>query len=217
MVPVMAAKRLLEVESKFLFNPCLVAVLRSNRGNPAFKRLEALSTHTFTDTYYDHHNILSKNGIWLRERTTEASMMLEAKVRISGDVSRSTFDETTNREEITAIIRPHLPEFSTKKKSFGLDLLAEFTTTREEFLVDNKFAVVLDDTDFGHSVGEVELMAEDEEKAHREIDQFIARYPWFFMMGKAEGKLGAYFKAKGTAFSASGNDNHHTKPVVEDD
>ncbi|KAL8850845.1 MAG: hypothetical protein Q9221_004259 [Calogaya cf. arnoldii] len=213
----MAAKRLLEVESKFLFNPSLVAVLRSNGGNPAFKRLEALNTHTFTDTYYDHRDILSKNGIWLRERTTEASMMLEAKVRISGDFSRSTFDETTDWEEITAIIRPHLPGFSTKEKTFGLDLLAAFTTTREQFLVDDKFAVVLDHTDFGHSVGEVELMAEDEEKAHGEIDHFMAQYPWFFMRGKAEGKLEAYFRAIATAFSASGNDNHHTKPVVEDD
>ncbi|KAI4273026.1 MAG: hypothetical protein L6R38_006453 [Xanthoria sp. 2 TBL-2021] len=197
----MAAKRLLEVESKFLFNPSLVAVLQSNGGNPAFKRLEALKTHTFTDTYYDHRDILSKNGIWLRQRTTDASMMLEAKVRISGDFSRSTFDEITDWKDITAAIRPHLPEFSTKKKGFGLDLLAEYTTTRREFRADDKFAVVLDYIDFGHSVGEVELMSEDEKEAHREIDRFMARYPWFFMKGKAEGKLEAYFRVKSTDHS----------------
>ncbi|KAI4276620.1 MAG: hypothetical protein LQ337_002351 [Flavoplaca oasis] len=197
----MAAKRLLEVESKFLFNPSLVTVLQSNKGSPAFRRLEALNTHTFTDTYYDHHDMLSKNGIWLRQRTTDASMMLEAKMRISGDFARSTFDEITDWKEIAAVIRQHLPGFCTRKKDFGLDQLAEFTTTRREFLADEKFAVVLDHTDFGHAVGEVELMAEDEEKAHREIDDFMARYPWFFLKGKVEGKLEAYFRVKATSIS----------------
>ncbi|KAL8911504.1 MAG: hypothetical protein Q9172_007665 [Xanthocarpia lactea] len=198
----MAAKRLLEVESKFLFNPSLVATLQSNRGNPAFKRLEALSTHSFTDTYYDHHDILSRNGIWLRQRTTSASLILEAKVRVSGDFSRSTFDEIIDHNDIADVIRPHLPQFDTKKKNLGLDRLAKFTTTRQEVRADDKFAVVLDYTDFGHSVGEVELMAEDEAEAHRQIDLFMARYPWFFIKGKAEGKLEAYFKAKATSISA---------------
>lgn len=201
----MAARRLLEVESKFLFHPSLVATLQSNRGHPAFKRLEALATHTFTDTYYDRRDTLSKNGIWLRQRTTEALMMVEAKVRISGDFSRSTFDEITDWQHITAIIRPHLPEFSTQKKGFGLDLLAEFTTTRQEFRADDQFAVVLDHTDFGHSVGEVELMAEDEKEAHGAIDQFMARYAWFFLKGKAEGKLEAYFRAQSTGHSTGGS------------
>ncbi|KAI4248691.1 MAG: hypothetical protein L6R42_009185, partial [Xanthoria sp. 1 TBL-2021] len=160
------------------------------------------------------------NGIWLRRRTTDASMMLEAKVRISGDFSRSTFDEITDWKDITAVIRPHLPEFSTKKKGLGLDLLAEFTTTRQEFRADDKFAVVLDYTDFGHSVGEVELMAEDEKEAHREIDHFMARYPWFFMKGKAEGKLEAYFRVKISQIPdgqvqapAPGNPNAQGPPV----
>ena len=128
-------------------------------------------------------------------------MMLEAKVRISGDFARSTFDEITDWTEIAAVIRRHLPGFCTRKKDFGLDQLAEFTTTRQEFLADEKFAVVLDHTDFGHAVGEVELMAEDEEEAHREIDDFMARYPWFFLKGKAEGKLEAYFGVRATTIS----------------
>ncbi|KAL8768575.1 MAG: hypothetical protein Q9209_005260 [Squamulea sp. 1 TL-2023] len=190
----MAAKRLLEVESKFLFNPSLVATLRSNKGCPAFKQLEDLGTRSFTDAYYDHRDILSKNGIWLRQRTTSGFELLEAKVRISGDFSRSTFDEIIDHKKITDAIRPHLPQFNTGRKNFGLDLLAKYTTTRQNFRADDKFAVVLDYTDFGHSVGEVELMMEDEAEAHRDIDRFMARYPWFFMKGKAEGKLEAYLR-----------------------
>ncbi|KAL8784927.1 MAG: hypothetical protein Q9213_003669 [Squamulea squamosa] len=190
----MAAKRLLEVESKFLFNPSLVATFQSNKGCPAFKRLEALGTHSFIDTYYDHRDILSKNGIWLRQRTSSGFELLEAKVRISGNFSRSTFDEIIDHKQITDTIRPHLPQFNMKKQNLGLHLLAKYTTTRQEFRADDRFTVVLDRTDFGHSVGEVELKMEDEAEAHQEIDLFMARYPWFFTNGKAEGKLEAYFR-----------------------
>ncbi|KAL8798079.1 MAG: hypothetical protein Q9182_006969 [Xanthomendoza sp. 2 TL-2023] len=193
----MAAKRLLEVESKFLFKPSLVATLQSNTGNPAFRRLEALSTHSFTDSYYDHQDILSNNGIWLRQRKDSGSRTLEAKVRISGNFTRSTFDEITDRDTILGLIRPYFHHLKPEMADFGLDLLAEFTTTRQEFRADDEFAIVLDYTDFGHSVGEVEMMAEDEAKAHQEIDGFMARYPWFFIKGKAEGKLEAYLRAKG--------------------
>ncbi|KAL8806862.1 MAG: hypothetical protein Q9223_004568 [Gallowayella weberi] len=192
----MAAKRLLEVESKFLFKPSLVATLQSNTGNPAFKRLEALSTHSFTDSYHDHQDVLSSNGIWLRQRKDSGSTTLEAKVRISGSYTRSTFDEITDRDTIQGLIRPYFHHLKPEMEDFGLGLLAEFTTTRQEFRADDKFAVVLDYTDFGHSVGEVEIMAEDEAKAHEEIDGFMARYPWFFMKGKVEGKLEAYLRAK---------------------
>ncbi|KAL8644516.1 MAG: hypothetical protein Q9210_007214, partial [Variospora velana] len=179
----MAAKRLLEVESKFLFNPSLVPTLLANGGTPAFKRLESLGTHKFTDTYFDSQDTLSKNGIWLRQRTapnnnnnnnnSSAATILEAKVRISGDFARSTFDEITDPHTIAGLIRPHLPQFSAEKQHCGLEVLAEFMTTRQDFRADGKFAVVLDCTDFGHSVGEVELMAEDEGAAHREIENFM--------------------------------------------
>ncbi|KAI4281736.1 MAG: hypothetical protein L6R35_005572, partial [Caloplaca aegaea] len=171
-----AAKRLLEVESKVLFNPSLVPTLLANRGTPPFKRLESLGTHKFTDTYFDSQDTLSRNGIWLRQRTSPNNInnnnissaaaapaaILEAKVRISGDFARSTFDEITDPHTIADLIRPHLPHFSAKKQHCGLEVLAEFTTTRQGFRADGKFAVVLDRTDFGHAVGEVELMAEDE-------------------------------------------------------
>lgn len=192
----MAAKRLLEVESKFGFKPSLVTTLQTNGGTPAFKRLEALGTHKFTDTYFEYQDVLSKNGIWLRQRTDSRSTVLEAKVRISGDFARSTFDEITDRKVIAEIIRPHFPPFDEEKEQFGLEVLAQFATTRQEFRADDKFAIVLDHTDFGHSIGEVELMAEDEQIAHQEIDGFMARYPWFFEKGKTEGKLAAYFRLR---------------------
>lgn len=193
----MAAKRLLEVESKFVFKPSLVAKFKSNGGNPAFKHLEALGAHKFTDTYFDHRDILSNNGVWLRQRTNDQSTVLEAKVRISGDFARSTFDEITDRQAIKNLIRPHFPQFSEGRENYGLQVLAKFMTTRQDFRADGKFGIMLDYTDFGHSIGEVELMAEDEEMAHREIEAFILRYPWFFEKRNPEGKLAAYCRLRG--------------------
>ena len=71
--------------------------------------------------------------------------------------------------------------------------MAEFVTTRVSFLADDRFTVVLDATDFGHTVGEVELMAEDAEKAHADIDAFLKEYAWFFDTSNPKGKLTAYF------------------------
>lgn len=61
---------------------------------------------------------------------------------------------------------------------------------------------MLDSTDFGHSVGEVELnlmLAEDEEgKAHGEIDAFMGPYPWFFDRGeRCEGEASCVFEDPG--------------------
>ncbi|KAL8894184.1 MAG: hypothetical protein Q9207_008536, partial [Kuettlingeria erythrocarpa] len=198
----MAAKRLLEVESKFVFKPSLVVKFQANGGSPAFERLEPLGTHKFTDTYFDHRDVLSNHGIWLRQRKyNQSTTVLEAKVRVSGNFARSTFDEITDRRAIANLIRPHFPHFNDERENFGLQILAKFMTTRQDFRADGKFGIMLDYTDFGHSVGEVELMAEDEERAHREIDAFMARYPWFFEKGKTEGKLAAYCRLRGNDMS----------------
>ena len=64
---------------------------------------------------------------------------------------------------------------------------------------DRKFSVVLDVTDFGHEVGEVEVMAEEAhaDKAHGEIETFLKRYPWFFDTRGPRGKWTAYFDMVG--------------------
>ena len=64
---------------------------------------------------------------------------------------------------------------------------------------DRAFNIVLDVTDFGHEVGEVEVMVEEAgaEKAHGDIEGFLKRYPWFFDRGSPKGKLTAYFERFG--------------------
>lgn len=58
--------------------------------------------------------------------------------------------------------------------------------------------MVLDTTDFGHRVGEVEMMAEDADNAHANIDAFLKEYAWFFdTTTQPKGKLTAYFEKFG--------------------
>ena len=90
------------------------------------------------------------------------------------------------------------------RDNFGLRPIADFTTTRDTFLSDARFRVVLDETCFGHRVGEVEVEVEvpaaaaggEEKQVQREIDGFMERYAWFFLVEKAKvkGKLTAYFE-----------------------
>ena len=95
------------------------------------------------------------------------------------------------------MVRKHVPECLGPENNFGLDMLCKFDTVRDSFLADGKFTVVLDHTDFGHQVGEVELMAEDAEKAHADIDAFLKEYAWFFDTTNPKGKLTAYFEKFG--------------------
>lgn len=107
-------------------------------------------------------------------------------------------------------------------RGIGWHEAARFVSYRDKFLVDDKFTVILDKTDFGHVVGEVELEKEvtvtvagggaikkEEEQQvdgmavsqviagmDREIDKFMKRYEWAFPPGKPVGKLSAYFSLK---------------------
>ena len=114
------------------------------------------------------------------------------------------------------------------ENQFGLKQLCQFITYRRSFHThmdapnkdeatgpeidrSQEFNVVLDETDFGHAVGEVEIMALDAVKAHFQIDAFLEKYSWFFETGgdedgdvvdqggnkgplKVKGKLTAYFE-----------------------
>lgn len=115
-----------------------------------------------------------------------------------GTILRSTFSETKDRNQIRELVRSQFRDPSLDfHNAFGLDTMAGFRTHRLSFLADGKFTVVLDSTDFGHRVGEVELMAEDAEEAHRDIDAFLKEYAWFFDTSVPKGKLTAYFEKFG--------------------
>lgn len=125
----------------------------------------------------------TKTGVW------------EAKQAMPGSsFTHATYQETQDTNCIRQMISKHIPRCLGSEDHFGLKELCQFETFRRSFLADHKFTVVLDETDFGHSTGEVELLAEDVERAHADIDAFLNRYDWFFDCSKPKDKLIAYFE-----------------------
>ncbi|KAF2636442.1 hypothetical protein P280DRAFT_472993 [Massarina eburnea CBS 473.64] len=85
--------------------------------------------------------------------------------------------------------------------------VADIQTHRTTYTIQD-FTIVLDTTNYGHTVGEVELestyphdMDQSTEKAmieemHGRIENFMAEHPDVFPVGKVEGKLSAWFRVK---------------------
>ncbi|KAF8244929.1 hypothetical protein K440DRAFT_635539 [Wilcoxina mikolae CBS 423.85] len=183
---------LYEVERKFVFSRSLLTQFHSNRGLPPFRSLVHSGNSTFRDTYFDSSKILASKGIWIRKR----DQGWEAKVNIRDSFVKAAYNEITSVPEIRSIVSRYVPGNTAECDNFGLQVFCDFTTYRSNYVADEKFNVVLDTTDFGHDVGEVEIMASDVEKAEKDIDQFFVRYPWFFQRGSPKGKITAYLELK---------------------
>jgi thiamine-triphosphatase len=204
---------ILEVERKFV--SLAVSKLNRDSGVPPFKSLLRLPTRTVQDTYYDTSTSkLSKAGTWVRRRNS----LWEAKVRQGGDFVNSRFKEFSGAGAVAGHVRQitgmstspdDTPKAGEELAAFGLVPVAGFTTTRETWLADEEFRIVRDSMDFGHEVGEVELLAmmekvpsEHEKQARlQEMDEriaeFMRRYSWAFKEGTPVGKLTAYFELMG--------------------
>lgn len=198
----------LEVERKFV--NLTAKNLTLDGGSPHFRTLTAFRPQAFTDVYYDDKsNMLSSNGVWLRERDGN----WQAKIRLGGDFNNSKFEEVTDLLEISRRLRALLGAKISDGPDdhFGLDILATLSTVRRSWLADGEFKIVLDTTDFGHTVGEVELersiqfhtkvgldVAQQKEAKMKEMDKMITRfmdhYSWAFCPGVPKGKLTAYFE-----------------------
>lgn len=195
---------LLEIERKFSWTQESLKSLISNRGRPPFSSTPTIQSESFRDIYYDLDSRLSGRGLWVRKRllhdshrqvTSSNTGVWEAKQSLPGSsFVRSSYEETRNVDRIRQMIKQHFPNWVGSNESFGLKEMCRFETHRRSFLADGKFTVVLDETDFGHTVGEVELLAEDANRAHADIDAFLARYTWFFDCSNPKGKLTAYFE-----------------------
>lgn len=206
-----------EVERKFAPTSKSMQLLTSNTGMTPFNSLLPQGTVNFEDIYYDTaKNDLSNAGVWLRQRGN----LWQAKVRISGNYTNSAFKELTEIDEISSLLSSLVPDVSLDASDGlqGAAMLeaARFVSYRDKFLVDERFTVILDKTNFGHVVGEVELekygaVTTEQDGAEevdgvpvsriiaemdQEIDEFMNRYVWAFPPGKPVGKLSAYFSLK---------------------
>ncbi|KAF8428629.1 CYTH-like domain-containing protein [Tirmania nivea] len=193
-----------EIEQKFTFDRHLLPLLRTNSGKPPFTHLTTFKQTSFHDAYFDNPlRILSKNpsgAIWLRKRDNK----WQAKVTQSAnkDFQKVSYQEVSTLSEIEKLIRKYFPECPGAKEDFGLSPYCQYQTDRTEFTANRRFTVALDTTNFGHDVGEVEVIAkegEDEKRVMTEIEKFMEEYQWFFKSGrgKPKGKMSAYFEKYG--------------------
>jgi thiamine-triphosphatase len=199
--------RRLEVERKFLVTPVAVSYLRSNSGGSRFKKHESLRKQTTQDTYYDRNGLLFSKGVYIRRRNGH----WEAKIRTGGDFINSAFTEVDGNNAVKEVVEQNLT-ISTDGLSLEeiLEPYAEFVTERESWIMNGRFKVNVDTTDFGHMVREVELTRtlraangehgeeeEEREKLKQEMDRdikaFMQSYPQVFPAGRPLGKLSAYF------------------------
>jgi thiamine-triphosphatase len=140
--------------------------------------------------------------------------MWEAKVRRGGNFTNSRFEELTDPDAISQRVADITQCRRPAKENFGLTAMAKFSTVRRSWVADDDFTIVEDTTDFGHTVGEVELVQEHiftenqivsvekrKERMVQEMDdriiKFMARYSWAFQPGAPKGKLVAYFEQNG--------------------
>ncbi|RPB26809.1 hypothetical protein L211DRAFT_820644 [Terfezia boudieri ATCC MYA-4762] len=201
----MALKRALrEIEQKFTFDRHLLPLLRKNSGKPPFTHLSPFKQTSFHDAYYDNNaRVLSMNpsgAIWLRKRDGE----WQAKVTkgVNENYQKASYQEVSTLSEIEKLIGNYLPGCPGEKSNFGLQPYCRFVTDRTEFTANERFTVALDTTDFGHDVGEVEIIAkegEGDKQVMTEIEKFVEEYQWFFKSGKGKpkGKMTAYFEKFG--------------------
>ncbi|RAK97306.1 thiamine-triphosphatase [Aspergillus ibericus CBS 121593] len=201
---------LLEVERKFPSLTTKALHLATNR--PPFQTIHHQGTKTLHDIYFDSPtHQLSKQGIWIRKRNNT----WQAKIRRGGNYTNSQFQELATPGEISSFLASITGVKKSEKVDFGLVPMADFVTIRESWVADRDFTIVQDETDFGHTVGEVEMewrgnyngiRGDGDVEAYRRlklrgmdgrVEQFMETYGWAFSRGVPKGKLSAYFEIKG--------------------
>lgn len=186
MRPTRPLQYILEVGRKFTPTPLSVSHLRTNTGTPRLPKIQHCGSIIQKDIYFDRKDILCDNGIWVRQRkqslpkidktsfgdekicgsggietlTEKREVSWQAKIRKGGDRVNSSFAEVHDYDSILDLLRCRFPSLADLKRIEDLGVLARITCLREMWRVDGKFNVVIDETDFGHVVGEVELEVE---------------------------------------------------------
>ncbi|EAT84184.1 thiamine-triphosphatase [Parastagonospora nodorum] len=214
---------ILEVERKF--RSLAVQELTAHQGSPSFRSVRSLGQRTLHDVYYDQSSLLSSAGVWVRQRNGQ----WEAKIKMGGDFTNSKFEEITGHRDISRCVKEIIGGKCIEEgRQFGLVQTAAFVTTRKAWIADDEFQIVLDTTDFGHTVGEVELQQQVSLTREREmcleqerqrilqkmddrIAAFMTHYAWAFCPGAPKGKLTAYFERE-TYQSMSESTRRPSKP-----
>jgi hypothetical protein len=200
-----------EVERKFSLDPSKIILLETNRGKKPFDNVVFLFEKLFIDVYYDNHSAnypLTTNDIWLRQRDDKWECKIPVNLTSSMDsynelkdtnVIKEFLDKKLNNNEAINNIYEYKKFKEFLFNNYNLEILEPFctiSTQRRSYLLNKEFTMVLDAADFGHSVGEIELIVESQDKiqdAEKRIASFMKEHCWFFETeGIVMGKLLVY-------------------------
>lgn len=158
---------MIEVEKKFQLNSADITRLTQGA--------EFISKKKFADIYYDTTDYqLTSKDIWLRERDGQ----LELKIPLHVGMNRQAdqYDEIEDENEIAKRLR--LPVSEDLKKALaknGYQPCCTCTTTRQKYKR-NSFTIDLDLVDYGdftYSVGEIELMVNDQSAVDEAVSKIL--------------------------------------------
>ncbi|CAG8454372.1 12504_t:CDS:1 [Acaulospora colombiana] len=196
-----------EIERKFVFDVTKIPVLERNGGPIKFESVKFICTKSFTDIYYDvdgNDYPLTSQDIWLRQRDEKWQCKTPMDLVTSMDSYHELEDLNKISDYLGQVLVARNPSIPKDSQSFGLWLNEKFSltpfcmikTTRQSYLLDNKFTLDLDTADFGHNVGEIELVVHSKAEvgdAEIRIARLLRKHDWFFdTSGVVLGKLSAY-------------------------
>ncbi|KAK8216741.1 hypothetical protein M8818_001704 [Zalaria obscura] len=230
-------RSVLEVERKFTPTQPLRSALDSqslisDRMHLTFASIEYKGRSRLLDKYYDTpHSSLSRQGIWLRYRVPGFGPgRWECKVRQGGSYAKAKFEELQTKSEIEKLLKEVVAvDCSGYEQKLDKEMLRDEDTSlnlcplgfketmtidcsRQSWILDNEFNLVIDLCTFGHQVGEVELTtvvetegndsaehAEARKQAAQHLDRrimaFMEKHQWAFVKDdEPVGKLSAYLK-----------------------
>ena len=144
-----------------------------------------IASSSFTDIYYDTSEChLALSDHWLRQRGNKWELKCAPpNHRNNREDQRNTqYAEYDCPGKIANILSDLLGDSGKKDlsqtlESLGCEVLAKYTTVRRTYSLDD-MTVDLDTTDFGYSVGEIEVMVDrEEEMAHAlmKVDQLAQK------------------------------------------
>ncbi|KAF1978108.1 hypothetical protein BU23DRAFT_364528, partial [Bimuria novae-zelandiae CBS 107.79] len=199
----------LEVERKFTPTPASLRLLRTNTCSPRFTSHAYLGHRTIADTYYDKARIFMDRGIYVRRRNGVWEVKVGGDSHLKGKAGEGSevFDEYADIGAIRRLVQGKLRSAGQREGDDGvmqeLDPVAEIVVRRDEWDVDG-LRVVVDETQWGYTVGEVELTREgfegQKEDAVKVMDEkvmaFMREHGDVFLAGgegRPIGKLSAYW------------------------
>ena len=179
---------MIEVEKKFRLNEvereCLLegAVFESER--------------SFTDVYYDTPDYtLTRKDTWLRFRDGRCELKVPRRMDDYSKNAIDQYEELLTEQEIRQHLR--LPIHTTFREDLeysGYHPIGTITTHRKAYRKEG-FVIDIDCTDTGYSIGEIELLVEDEvgmEEATQKIIEFAKRHT--LAMIPVRGKVMEYIR-----------------------